>query len=138
MMKTCNNATIVICESLNKNEKEQPFSLDERREMISAALLSADIMDATIVTVKDSESDDNWATHVLDAAGDPAEPVVWSGNEKVRDIFAARGIETKKIVPVPGHVGAEIREMMEKGDGAWRKKIPAGALDVIEGILEKR
>jgi len=138
MMKVFESAVIVICESAEKNTKAEPFSVDERREMISAALLSADIMDATIVSVKDSESHENWATHIIDAAGNPAEPVVWSGDESIRAIFEKKGVTTKKIVPVPGIVGADIRAMMERGDRTWRSKVPAGAMDVIEGILEKK
>ncbi len=138
MLKAMGNATIVICEANDRNSKEDPFSLDERREMISAALLSVDILDATIVSVKDTESDENWAHHVLDAAGNPADPMVWSGNENVRAIFEKKGVKTKKVVPVPGIVGGEIREMIEKRDSTWRKKVPAGAMDVIEGVLEKK
>jgi nicotinamide-nucleotide adenylyltransferase len=138
MMKAFGSAVIVICESADKRSAEDPFSLDERREMISAALLSADIMDATIVSVKDSQSDETWATHVLDAAGNPAEPMVWSGDEKVRQIFEAKKIETKKIVPVPGIEGPAIRKMMATGDRTWRSKVPAGAMDTIENILEKK
>ncbi|MFA5945288.1 MAG: adenylyltransferase/cytidyltransferase family protein [Patescibacteria group bacterium] len=137
MMKMCENAIIVICESADKKSAEDPFSLDERREMISAALLSADIMDATIVSVKDTQSDEAWAHHVLDSAGNPDEPLVWSGDENVRKIFEAKKVATKKIVPVPGIVGSDIRKMIEKKDRAWRSKVPAGAMDVIENIVEK-
>lgn len=137
MMKTCGNAVIVICEAKDPKSVEDPFSLDERREMISAALLSADIMDATIVAVKDTESDESWAHHVLDAAGNPSDAMVWSGNEKVRKIFEDKKVATKKIVPVPGIVGVEIRQMISSKSHDWRKKVPAGAMDVIEGILLK-
>jgi len=147
MMKMCENAIIVICESADKKSSEDPFSLDERREMISAALLSADIMDATIVSVKDTQSDEAWAHHVLDSAGNPDEPLVWSGDENVRKIFEAKSgkagsgsagkIATKKIVPVPGIVGVDIRKMIASRDSQWRKKVPAGAMDTIEHILEK-
>ena len=107
------------------------FTLDQRRDMIGAALLAVDIMDVTIAVVRDSESDEEWAHHVLDAAGNPAEPIVWSGNENVRKIFEAKKIATKKIVPVPGIVGEEIRKMIKDKNLAWRSKIPAGAMDVI-------
>lgn len=138
MMKAFGNAVIVICEAKDPRSAEDPFSLDERREMISAALLAEDILDATITSVKDSESDENWATHVLDAAGNPSEPVVWSGDENVRAIFEKKGIATKKIVPVPGIDGAELRALIAKGDAAWRKKVPAGAMDVVENVLQKK
>jgi nicotinamide mononucleotide adenylyltransferase len=130
-MKLSDNVVIVICDG-KKNGDEDPFTLDQRRDMIGAALLAVDIMDVTIAVVKDSESDEEWAHHVLDAASNPAEPTVWSGNENVRKIFEAKGVATKKIVPVPGIVGEEIRKLIREKNPAWRSKIPAGALDVIE------
>lgn len=135
MMKVSDNVVVVICDG-KQNGDEDPFTLDQRREMIGAALLSSDIMDATIAVVKDAESDEEWAHHVLDAAGNPAEAVVWSGNENVRAIFEAKGVATKKIVPVPGIEGQEIRKMIKDKNPAWRTKIPAGALDVIEDIVK--
>ena len=130
-MKVSDNVVVVICDG-KKNGDEDPFTLDQRRDMIGAALLSADIMDATIATVKDSESDEEWAHHVLDAAGNPAEPMIWSGSEDVRKIFEAKGIATKKIVPVPGIVAEDIRKMIREKNAAWRAKVPAGAMDVVE------
>lgn len=130
-MKLSDNVVIVICDG-KRNEEADPFTQDKRREMIGAALLAVDIMDVTIAVVKDDESDEAWAHHVLDAAGNPAEPVVWSGDEGVRKIFEAKGVATKKIVPVPGIVGEDIRKMIREKNPAWRSKIPAGALDVIE------
>jgi len=135
MMKLSDNVIIVICH--DATSADEPFTLEQRREMISAALLSADIMDATITTVKDTPSDADWAQHVMEAAEMPAEATVWSGNEEVRKIFEAKGIATKKIVPVPGIVAAEIRQMIKDKNPAWRSKVPAGALDVIEETMAK-
>lgn len=136
MMKISDNVIIVICDGKGGGA-DDPFTVDQRREMISSALLSADILDATIAVVKDAESDESWAHHVLDAAGNPADAVVWSGNENVRKIFEAKGLTTKKIVPVPGIEAEEIRKMIKEGDTKWRAKVPAGAMDVIEEAGKK-
>jgi nicotinamide-nucleotide adenylyltransferase len=136
MVKVSDNVVIVICDG-KPNDDGDMFTLDQRREMVGAALLSADIMDVTIAVVKDAESDEAWATHVLDAAGNPSDVVVWSGNEDVRNIFEAKGTATKKIVPVPGLVGAEIRKLITDKNPAWRSKIPAGAVDVVEEIVSR-
>lgn len=139
MVKAVGNPIIVVCDPLKPDASgDDMFTLDERREMISAALLSADIMDATIVTCKDAGNDADWVKYVLDAAEKHTDVVMWSGKEEVRAAFEAAGISTKKIVPVPGIDGALLREQMRSGNGEWRKKIPAGALDVVEEVLEKR
>ena len=135
MMKVSDNVVVVICERQKKTE-DDIFTADQCREMIGAALLSANIMDATIAVVKDAESDEAWAHHVLDAAGNPADTTVWSGNDKVREIFEAKGVATKKIVPVPGINGVEIRKLIKEKNPAWRSKIPAGAMDVIEDVTK--
>jgi nicotinamide-nucleotide adenylyltransferase len=114
MVKLSEEVVVMICDSKNPTAPdEQHFTVEQRREMIGAALLAADILDATIAVVRDAEHDADWAHHVLDAAGNPAEPMVWSGDDQVRAIFEAQKIATKKIVPVPGIVGADIRKLMK-------------------------
>ncbi len=130
-MKLSDDVIIVIRDGKRSGD-EDPFTLDQRRDMIGAALLAVDIMDVTIAVVKDSESDEDWAHHVLDAASNPTEPIVWSGDELVRKIFEAKGVATKKIVPVPGINGAEIRGWIKAKNPAWRAKVPAGALDIVD------
>lgn len=139
MMKIHGNATIAICDGKSESDIDRPFTLAQRHEMISAALLSADILDATIVDVADKMSNEEWADAVLDAAGNPSEPLIWSGREDVRLIFEEKNIPTKKIVHVPNIDGAAIREALASGNiDAWRKKIPAGAIDVVMVVMEKR
>ncbi len=133
MVKSCGNAVIVICEGRD----DGPFSVQERREMVSAALLAVNIMDATIVEAVDRKTDDEWVDVILEAAGNPSEPVVWSGNEDVRACCEARGVATKKIVHVPNMVTSEIREKILAKDPSWRAKIPAGAVDVIDESVRK-
>lgn len=137
MVKACGNATIVICDEGKKTE-DAPFSVEKRREMITAALLAKDIMDATIVVVRDLPNDEEWVAHVLDAVGHPSEPSVWSGREEVRAAFEAKGIHTKKVVPVPGIDGEDIRAKMRAGNAEWRKHIPSGAIDVVMEEMNKR
>lgn len=123
--KTCSNVTIVIC-----NDGAKPFNVEQRREMISAALLAKDIMDANIVVVPDGH-DAAWVERVLDECGNPSDAGVWSGDEAVRALFEAQGVQTKKIVPVPGISGEDIRKKMAANDPAFRKHIPSGAIDVV-------
>ncbi len=132
MMKIHGNATIVICDGKSEPGADRPFTIAERREMISAALLADDITDATIVDVTDRPTVDDWIDAVIDAAGHPQDALVWSGRDDVRAAFEARGFATKKIVHVPNIDGAAIREAILAGNvDAVRSKIPAGAIDVV-------
>ena len=131
MLKACGNVTVVICDE-KKRGPDAPFSVEQRREMISAALLAKDIMDATIVVVEDGGRDAALATRVLDVAEATAsDAMVWSGDEQVRAVFEAAGVATKRIVPVPGISGSEIRRLMTANDSNFRKHIPSGAIDVV-------
>ncbi|MCR4312536.1 MAG: adenylyltransferase/cytidyltransferase family protein [Candidatus Uhrbacteria bacterium] len=134
MVKTSNSVYIVICEG----KDDGPFTASQRREMISAALLAVDIMDASIVEVVDKKTDVEWMDAVLDVCGNPTDPQIWSGNDEVRAMFETKGVATKKIVHVPNRVSTEIRALIEKRDPSWRAKIPAGAVDVIEDAISKR
>jgi nicotinamide-nucleotide adenylyltransferase len=137
MMKIHGNATIVICDGKHDAGADHPFTMAQRREMISAALLSADITDATIVEVTDRPTNEAWVDAVLDASGHPQEPLVWSGKGEIRAMFQQKGISTKTIVPVPGIDGDEIRKAIAEGRADQiRKKIPAGAIDVVFGSRE--
>lgn len=131
MVKTSSSVYIAICHG----KSDGPFTSQQRREMISAALLAVDIMDATIVEVADKKTDAEWVDAVLDACGNPADPQVWSGNDEVRAMFEAKGVATKRIVHVPNRVTSEILALIEKRDPSWRAKIPAGAVDVIEDAI---
>ncbi|MFH1632287.1 MAG: hypothetical protein ABIA47_04730 [bacterium] len=130
MIKSCGRAVIVICHN-GSDAVNDMFFIDEVREMISASLLEADIVDANIVEVTDSESDSEWADKVLEAAERPEDPIVWSGDEDVRALFEGMGVKTQKIVPVPGIVGAELRELIKADNAEWRTKVPGGSMDVI-------
>ncbi|MBI1908233.1 adenylyltransferase/cytidyltransferase family protein [Candidatus Uhrbacteria bacterium] len=136
MVKSCGNACIVICDE-GKAGADAPFTVEQRREMISAALLAKDIMDATIVVVKDGGEDAQWAHRVLDECGNPEGATVWSGREEVRALFEGMGVATKKVVPVPGISSETIREQMVANNPEFRKHIPSGAIDVVMDAIKK-
>lgn len=132
MMKTCGRAVIVICSNPGDSKgKDDLFTQDQVREMITAALLAEDIVDAEIVAISDCESDEEWLHKVLEAADNPEDPTVWSGNEDVLAIVEKGGVNTKKIVHVLGHDSDEIRKMIKSGNRDWMKKVPGGANNVV-------
>lgn len=129
MVKSCPNVTVVICTGDHRDD--DLFTPLQVREMITAALLEAEIMDATIAEVTDCSDDAEWADKVLEAAGFPEDAQIWSGDEAMRELFEKNEVRTQKISPVPGFVGEEIRKMISENDKDWRSKVPAGAMDVV-------
>lgn len=138
MMKAYGNATIVICDGKHEHGADHPFTIAQRKEMVGAALLAADITEATITDATDRATHGEWVDAVMDAAGHPKDALVWSGKEDVRAMFEEKGIATKKIVPVPGIDGDAIRAAIVAGNiASVRAHIPAGAIDVVTNTLER-
>ncbi|PIX61830.1 hypothetical protein CO057_01930 [Candidatus Uhrbacteria bacterium CG_4_9_14_0_2_um_filter_41_50] len=135
MIKSCGKVVIAIC--YGDAREDDLFSAEEVREMISAALLAEDIVDANIVDVSDCEDDAEWVDKILEAAGNPEEVKMWTGDDDMKQIFETAGLAIQNISPVPGFNGTEIRKMIESKDSTWREKVPAGALDVVYGKFFK-
>lgn len=130
MMKMCSRVVIVICHDGN-----EMWTTDQVREMISGALLDADIVDAEIAVVDDCAEDGEWVDKVLEAAGRPARPTVWSGKPEIRALFEEKGVATKKVSPVPGITAEDIREKIKSGAGGWESQVPDDVARVIRGTL---
>lgn len=128
MKKVCGRIVIGIGSAEATPDADNPFTLEERHEMISSALLEADIPDASILDIPDHESDDEWVTHALKICG-PIDSV-WTGNELVASLFAGKGIKVQKIKEVPGVSATLVRERMHDG-GAWQELVP----DAVAGVL---
>lgn len=135
MVKSCANVVIAICHG--ERGKEDIFTLDEVREMISSALLAEDIVDATIVEIEDTMVDDDWVEALLEAAGNPEDFKVWTGDSAVKELMTSHDIAVQNISPVPGFNGEEIRQMIKTKNSEWRSKLPAGAMDVVFEKISK-
>lgn len=130
MAQSCAKPVIVICHG--DAREDDLFSVDEVREMISASLLSENIVDATILELADCESDDEWVDRLLEVSGHPESPKIWSGDEEMKALFEKHELEIQNISPVPGFNGTEIRGMIESGDTTWREKVPGGTMEMID------
>ena len=131
MNKVCDEVIIGIGSPQAKENFENPFTLEERREMISSALLDEDIMDAVIVDCPDTDQDADWVDAVLNSAGDIDK--VWTGNEDVAKLFQEKGIEVQTIKEVPGINGTGIREAMKNGTD-WKDWVPGSVATVLKRI----
>ena len=134
MVKTCARPVIVVCHEQEMGP-DNMFTQDQVREMISASLLNEDIVDAEIIFVEDTYEDGEWADKILEAAGNPEDPEIWSGNENVLKIFSDVGVATKEIKHVSGHVSEEIRELIKEKNSEWRKKVPGGSMNIIDDVI---
>jgi nicotinamide-nucleotide adenylyltransferase len=137
MMTASSRVVIVVCHG-EEMGPDDLFSKMQVQEMISSALLSEDILDAEIVFVSDCDEDAEWADKVLEAAGWPEDGKVWSSSETVRALFEEIGKESQRVAPVPGIDGEEIRGWIKAGDTQWRSKLPAGAIDTVQNLVDSK
>lgn len=137
MTKVCGRVVVAIGSTDKHGTAENPFSTDERKEMIQAALQDAGIIptfDLIFVEVPDMPSDDAWTKKALELAG--TVHVAWTGDAQTKACFEKAGIEVKVIKPVPGISAEEIRKRMKEG-GDWQSLVPAAVADqirVIDGV----
>lgn len=131
MRKVCGRIIIGVGSPEGKQNAENPFTREERHEMISAALLDADIPDADIYDLPDTVEDAAWVEAVLHATG-PVDKV-WTGNDLVEKLFQEKGVEVQKIKEVPGISAHEIRARLLNG-GDWSDLVPNGVALVMSRI----
>ena len=134
MVKSCSRPVIVVCHE-GELGPDDIFTQEQVREMITASLLNEDIVDAEIVFVQDIGEDPEWVDKVLEAAGNPEDAEIWSGNSNVLQLFQDAGIATKEIKHVPGHDSGDIRQLIHAKDSQWRSKVPGGSMNVIDDAI---
>lgn len=112
--------------------QENPFTFDERKKMIEAALSDAEnIPSFEIVAIDDIHNPSKWVEHVntvLNAEYD----TVYSGNPLVQQLFQETG---KRIHDVDFAVkidGSTIRHMIENNNPAWRDFVHLDVAKLID------
>jgi nicotinamide-nucleotide adenylyltransferase len=133
MTKMCDEIIIGIGSSNAQNEPDNPFTAEERRDMIQNTLQAKDLIpmfDIRLMDFPDQESDMEWADHVLESVGDIEK--VWTGNELTKKCFEGK-VDIQNIVEVPGISSTEIRALMKSG-GYWEEKLPNEVVKYLKSI----
>ncbi len=133
MTKVCSKIIIGIGSSNKPKDEDNPYSVQERKDMIQRALQAQDLIpvfDINLVEIPDFEEDADWAAHCISDVG-PFDKV-WTGNEHTKKCFEDKGVDFQWIKEVPGISGEEIREAIKTG-GEWDRKVPPEVVNVIEG-----
>jgi nicotinamide-nucleotide adenylyltransferase len=131
MMKVCDQVIVGMGSSQFSRTDFNPFTADERRQMIGSAIEESglDLEKFTLVELPDLPADAGWVDSVLKITGPVTK--VWSGNEHTKKLFEAAGVPVQNISPVPGISATAIRGSIVKADGVWHKQVPKEVLDWI-------
>ena len=122
---------IGIGSSQGKNTLENPFSYNERKNMISKVLKNNKINNFKICPIPDLYNDVKWVNYILKNI--PKFDAVYSGNEWTIMCFKKHRIKAKKIKLASGISSTKIREMMARGK-EWKKLVPKEVADYIKKI----
>lgn len=127
---------VVIGSSQAAHTFRDPFTFEERQQMLEAVMVSEGIQ-GTVTGLEDLGDPPRWAQMALDRL--PDFTVVFSNDELTREAFKAHGIEVR---PIPHEnrgrfQGTRIREQLAKDDLAWREAVPqvvSQLLDAFGGV----
>jgi len=116
---------IGVGSSQESGTKNNPFTFEQRRQMIKKSLSSE--ISYEIIPIPDVNHDEKWTQLVLKNIFD----IVYSGNPLVKKLFEKTKI-IKDVELLPGISGTEIRNRIIK-DQYWQSLVP---LEVSNYLME--
>jgi nicotinamide-nucleotide adenylyltransferase len=126
---------IGIAAAADDHTLDNPFTAEERNEMVVRALEEAVIHPFRIVDIPDIHNYPVWARYVVSLC--PPFDLVVAHNETTLDLFREIGYQVRKATPFDRdtHSGTRVRELMAEG-GDWEGLVPpavSGYLRSIQG-----
>jgi len=133
MLREVDEVIMVIGSSQYGGTVENPFTAEEREEMLSRALAEEGIKKCSIYRVPDIDNDSLYPAHVASLV--PSFDLVYSGNPLVQRLFREAGWEVRRIELIRGDVysGTEIRRRMKKGE-RWEHLVPKAVAEYLKEI----
>jgi len=130
------NLWIGIGSSNKSNEKRNPFTADERKEMILSSLDPENAEKIKVYYVPDTGDHDKWTYHVDVIV--PKYDIVFSNDDFTLSLYKKRGIKTIQVPLLQRETvsGTHIREMIA-GDKDWSSLVPQGTKNVLIKIGAK-
>ena len=112
---------IAIGSSQHHSTKENPFSYEERKKMIEAALKANKITKFRIFPVPDLYNDKRWVEYIVYKL--PHFDMMYSGNQWTLNCFRKFGYKSRKINLLKGISSTIIRDKISKGK-EWGHLVP--------------
>ncbi len=130
------NLWLGIGSSNKPPQKNNPFSADERKEMIVTSLDKKTLTRIQIFYIPDFDDHEKWIANIDTVV--PPYDVVFSTDELTRHLYSKRKI---KIISIPflkrdTLSGTNVRDMINS-DQNWEKLVPKGTKTVLEKINAK-
>ena len=130
------NLFIGIGSSNKSNERKNPFSAEERTEMIISSIESSMIDRLKIFDIPDVDNHEKWTFEIDQTV--PKYDVVFTNDEVTKTLFEKRKID---VIPVvlkdrEKFSGTNIRELIADNKN-WQDLVPHGTRKVLDKINAK-
>ena len=124
---------IGIAAAADDHTPDNPFTAEERNEMVIRALEEADIHPFRIVDIPDIHNPPVWARYVVSLC--PPFDVVVAHNDTTLDLFRDIGCQVRKATPYDRdtYSGTRVRQLMAEG-GSWEDLVPPSVADYLRSI----
>jgi nicotinamide-nucleotide adenylyltransferase len=122
---------IGIGSSDQNNTTDNPFSYDERKEMIEKTLKAHNIAAFEIIAIPDVNDDSKWVEHVKKLV--PMFDLAYTGNKWVKKLFESAGITVRDVALLKDINGTLIRKRINKSEN-WAELVPKEISDYIHKI----
>ncbi len=131
VLKEVDEVIIAIGSSQEKNTLENPFSYNERKEMIANVLKNNKIKKYNIYPLPDLYNDKKWVAYIKNNL--PSYDFVYSGNLWTLRCFKKYDSKVKKIKLIKGISSTIIRNKMVKNKN-WQSLVPMEIAEYIKKI----
>ncbi|MFX1500777.1 MAG: nicotinamide-nucleotide adenylyltransferase [Promethearchaeota archaeon] len=136
ILKSYKKVKIGIGSSQLSHTLNDPFSSEERKKFINAALKKREISPNQYETylIPDIFNAKKWVDHVISIVG--KFDSVFSNSDWVRELFFNRGIKVEKKITIfkKKFNGNNIRKLIVKNDKKWRSLVPKEVVKLIENF----
>ena len=124
---------VCIAAAADDHTKDNPFTAEERNEMVIRALEEAGIHPFRIVDIPDIHNYPVWARYVVSLC--PPFDLVVAHNDKTLDLFREIGYQVRRATPYDRdtHSGTRVRKLMAEG-GDWARLVPPAVAVYLKGI----
>ena len=130
-LKEVDELIIGIGSSNEKLTRKNPFSAEERIEMINLALQKHGIKKYKIFEIPDFHDDKKWVDYVEENI--PKFDIVYTGNEWTERCFKSRGYSIKKVKILEDISSTIIRSMMANNKD-WQSLVPGEIADFLNSM----
>jgi len=130
------NLFVGIGSSNKSNERKNPFSAEERTEMIISSIESSMIDRLKIFDIPDVDNHEKWTFEIDQIV--PKYDVVFTNDEFTRTLFEKREISVISVILKDREKfsGTNIRNLIAY-DRNWRDLVPQGTRNVLDNINAK-